>query len=59
MITISIKTDNAAFGEFPGSKAAEVARILREIAWRMENGHTAPMRAADSNGNCVCKVKED
>ena len=41
MLTIKIKTDNAAFArpDFKDIKgAAECARILREIANRLENG---------------------
>lgn len=58
MITIIIKTDNEAFSD--GNKNEEVARILREIAFKMsELDQTAPMRVNDINGNTVCKVKED
>lgn len=58
MITITIKTENAAFED--GNKNAEVARILREIAFRLdEMDNYVTMRVNDSNGNTVCKVKED
>ncbi len=47
--SITIKTDNAAF---EGDAGPEVARILREIAGRIENGDTrVPCR--DINGNLV------
>lgn len=52
MVTITIKTDNAAFSEIPGS---EIARILRELADDLEGyEHTdfeMPLR--DINGNIV------
>ena len=57
MISITIKTDNAAFEE---NKAAEIARILRELAKEVENdGNLFAMRVADSNDNIVCKYKDD
>lgn len=49
MITITIKTDNAAFAD--GNRAAEVARILRVIADRIEGGETPTVY--DYNGNKV------
>lgn len=49
MLRIEIATDNAAF---EGNYTAEAARILREIAGRIERGsHSGPIR--DANGNTV------
>ena len=49
---ISIKTDNAAFGDTDSSRAEEVARLLREIAADMDNGSTSGP-VIDLNGNKV------
>ena len=50
MLTIEIETGNAAFAD--GNEAAELARILREAAQRIEHGCTGfPLR--DNNGNRV------
>lgn len=57
MITIKIKTDNAAFND--GNKNRELARILREIAFWFDDDVKLPLRVADNNGNNVCKVTED
>lgn len=46
---LTIKTDNDAFSEDAG---AEVARILREIAEKVENGSTGS-GVLDYNGNRV------
>ena len=46
---LKIRCDNEAFS---GNRNAEVARILRELAEKMENGDTAP-RVSDVNGNTV------
>ena len=52
MLTITIKTENAAFEE-PG-KAAEVARILRKYADQIEgDGDVGEWALADYNGNRV------
>lgn len=48
MFTLSIKTDNAAF-EDPN---AEVARILRDAAERVEQGFSRGL-LRDINGNTV------
>ncbi len=49
MLTLSFRTDNAAFED---GAATESARILREIAKRIEGGDLAgPVR--DLNGNTV------
>ena len=57
MITITMKTYNAAFEDY----AAEVARILRDLADRYERDQThldgATLR--DLNGNTVGKVHDD
>jgi len=52
MITIKIDTDNAAF-EYERS---EIARILREIADRIERGEEVNF-AMDYNGNKVGRVE--
>lgn len=51
-ITIEIETLNSAFEL---SKEDEVGRILREIADKIERGHT-PTKAMDINGNSVGKI---
>ena len=51
MLTIKIKTDNAAFEDDPG-KAYECARILRELANKLERGHEVG-KCIDYNGNTV------
>ena len=50
MLTIEIETGNAAFAD--GNEAAELARILREAARKIENGHTE-FKLRDYNGNRV------
>ncbi len=49
-ITITINTDNAAFGEYPGE---EVARILRKAAQRVEDNGPSDFPLMDYNGNRV------
>ena len=60
MITITIKTDNAAFhGDDEGNPCAyinEVARILYELADQYENGGNPSLRLRDINGNTVGEV---
>jgi hypothetical protein len=54
MFSLEFRTRNEAFGETPGDKATEVARILRSIADRLEaeaDGGTGKVR--DLNGNAV------
>lgn len=55
MFKLEITTANAAFDEIEGDAGAEVARILRELAERVESGlptgDTATVR--DANGNAV------
>ncbi len=60
-MTITIKTGNESFAE-PGC-GREVARILRDLARRMENAPSVedlelcgPGAALDTNGNRVCEV---
>ena len=51
MFTLTIETDNAAFGD---DYRAEIARLLRSIATRLENGTSANCgRLYDHNGNHV------
>lgn len=52
-IIISIETVNAAFEEEP---EREIARILRELASKLENGQH-PESLRDINGNKVGKVE--
>ena len=59
IISINICVDNAAFGVTYDDQAAEVARILRDAANRMERGpgeldEGFPLR--DFNGNTVGTV---
>lgn len=56
MIVIEIATENAAF-EGAG-RSEEVARILRELAVRVEEGalYNRVTRIADINGNRVGKM---
>lgn len=50
-ITITIDTDNAAF---EGAEVEEVARILSELAWEIEdNAHIDDCSLRDINGNTV------
>lgn len=51
MFTLTIKTDNAAFDE--GDKGLEVARILRELANRLETQSQTSGTLRDANGNTV------
>jgi len=50
MLTVKIKTQNAAFDG--DDKALELARLLREIAQRLEEGQTRG-EVRDTNGNTV------
>lgn len=49
---LKIKTDNAAFAEDGNGGKNEVARILREIAEKLEAGYDVGS-ARDINGNKV------
>ena len=54
-IIISITTDNAAFQDDPNGPSGEVARILRDLAKRIDGhphfspGHFQPLRDSDGN----------
>ena len=50
MLTIEIETGNEAFAD--GNEAAELARILREAARKIQRGHTE-FKLRDSDGNRV------
>ena len=52
MFKLVIHTDNAAFGDSVMEHGAELARILRDIANRLEGGSIAGS-ARDMNGNNV------
>lgn len=52
-VIISIETVNAAFDENEGN---ELARILKEIAEKLENG-SQPESIRDINGNKVGKIE--
>ena len=54
MLTIRIKTSNAAFQD--GNREAEIARILRELAERIESDEY-PAKLKDVNGNTVGTVE--
>lgn len=56
-VTITIDTTNAAF-EDESRPSVEVARILRELSTKFDNG-VIPQKIYDANGNAVgtCKVK--
>lgn len=51
MFTVTIATDNAAFDDDNGRN--ECARILRELAGRLESGSETTGRLMDCNGNSV------
>lgn len=50
MFELEFKTDNAAFADFP---ATECARILRDIANKLERGESDGGPIRDANGNTV------
>lgn len=51
---LRIELGNAAFSEEEaGGPAPEVARLLRDVADRVEDGHIAPFVLVDYNGNQV------
>ena len=52
-ITITIRTGNAAFSDFPEH---EIGRILRKLADRLERGSEPPGKLMDFNGNHVGEV---
>lgn len=53
-IKIVIATGNAAFEE--AGKENEAARVLRELADRLESGEQ-PNSLRDYNGNKVCRIE--
>mgnify|MGYP001197094997 CR=1 FL=1 len=53
-ITITISTDNAAFSPEPED---EVARILRELATKLETMRLGGFTLRDANGNPVGKME--
>lgn len=59
MFDLYISTGNAAFGEGPRDAGLEVARILRELADRIENGIEDETSLFDVNGNCVGRATFD
>lgn len=54
MLTVKIKTDNAAFEP---NIPAECARILRELADRLDRDYEQDGTLRDSNGNTVGTFK--
>ena len=52
MFTVKVKTDNAAF-EGACNESFEVARILRDLADRVEKNGADVYCLQDSNGNTV------
>ena len=52
MFTLTIETHNAAFGETDSEVAAEIAKIMRHIAGKVEAGADSG-RIYDHNGNHV------
>jgi hypothetical protein len=50
MFNLSFATGNAAFAEYP---AAEVCRILRDVARRIEEDGVLSGTVPDANGNRV------
>ena len=52
MLTVTVETDNAAFGDTPEEALAESARILRVVAGGMESGSLSGT-VRDVNGNRV------
>ena len=56
-ITITISTENAAFGDDERDKGAEVARILRALAFSAEYRNNLSGPILDMNGNRVGMVE--
>lgn len=54
-LNITINTENAAFGTADSAQAEECARILRQLADRMDRMQEMPAgwMLRDSNGNAV------
>ena len=55
-VTITITTGNAAFGTEEFEQNAEIARILRKLADKFEQGDQ-PEFPVDANGNRVGRVE--
>lgn len=53
-ITITIHTTNDAFGTYPN---LQVARILENLANRLQSGGSMPTKLIDYNGNVVGTVE--
>jgi hypothetical protein len=51
ILTVTINTDNAAFVE--NNLNHEIARCLRAVSYRVENGDNAHRKILDTNGNIV------
>ena len=57
-ITVTIRTSNAAFNEAPGAFEAELARIFRDLAKKVEEGiFYGNMNIRDANENKVGTVE--
>lgn len=59
MLTLTIKTENAAFGENGYEAEEEVARILRDAAVRIVRSGVRDFSLHDANGNTVGRVEWD
>jgi len=63
MFTLTIKTDSAAFDLDAGGVSAELARILRDLALRIDRGsdvlHVQTGSLYDINGNRVGEWRFD
>jgi hypothetical protein len=57
MITITINTENDAFLQFD-TKAAEVARILEQLAGLIKRNGVVEVKLYDLNGNPVGQLEE-
>jgi len=53
MVRLELETSNAAFGESHEERRAEIARILRSLANKVERGGAPQGRLFDVNGNAV------
>jgi hypothetical protein len=58
MFNLNFDTDNAAFNEHPGAMREEIARILKRLAQKIENGET-PHKIFDINGNKIGEIDFD
>jgi len=56
-IDLTITTENAAFGDTEDEQYAQIARILRGYAAKLEDGSWMPEQTLrDSNGNTIGQV---